>query len=380
MIPNTTAWGNKPINEYDIWEQREIWSYHHIVSSPNLNTVKEIVNCIIQNKEFTYTSQLTLLDEALIQRLLRFNGFELKCYNLNSFPNSTTELQKYILPMDLTEKVKNTTQFFNGYINQFKYCLNNFYYNYQPIILTLAVIFGLIFYHHGMIWWGIFTAWITSPILTLIYHEYWEHQIIKPKNRFIGYLFDYITYVLAYSNNKKGAVYHRYHHIYFLGDKDLTYYEVSNNHFLRWFFRYKLKTNQPLMEYYDMLLRNDYEPIYNKFDPVCKFLEDHYVNIVLFTHALLLFFMPFEYYFYFVILPIWWHRISLYSVIEIVSHKICKNEQDFPWAYPLVFNLSYHNSHHKYADKLIIGPKPLRYFNPQYYFVKLLYDNKFEIY
>jgi hypothetical protein len=171
-MPNTTAWGNKSINEYDIWEQREIWSYHHIVSSPNLNTVKEIVNCIIQNKEFTYTSQLTLLDEALIQRLLRFNGFELNCYNLNSFPNSTTELQKYILPMDLTEKVKNTTQFFNGYTNQFKSCLNNFYSNYQPIILTLAVIFGLIFYHHGMIWWGIFTAWITSPILTLIYHEY----------------------------------------------------------------------------------------------------------------------------------------------------------------------------------------------------------------
>ena len=56
-----------------------------------------IVNSVIQNPiEWDY-NELTLLDEAYIQKeLRRLHKLELRCYNLNRFPTSTQELKKYL--------------------------------------------------------------------------------------------------------------------------------------------------------------------------------------------------------------------------------------------------------------------------------------------
>jgi hypothetical protein len=48
------------------------------------------------NKEYLEWPPLTLVDEAVIQYLLRKNGFEIKCYNINIFPTNSTELNKII--------------------------------------------------------------------------------------------------------------------------------------------------------------------------------------------------------------------------------------------------------------------------------------------
>ena len=60
--------------------------------------IKKIVDTIIQgNDSIDWQGQLTLIDEALIQRSLREQGIELKCYKLDVFPTNTDDLKKVIL-------------------------------------------------------------------------------------------------------------------------------------------------------------------------------------------------------------------------------------------------------------------------------------------
>jgi len=53
--------------------------------------VSDIVFCITNGKDRSW-QQLSIIDEAAIQRQLRNNGWEIKCYNLNTFPTSTETL------------------------------------------------------------------------------------------------------------------------------------------------------------------------------------------------------------------------------------------------------------------------------------------------
>lgn len=59
----------------------------------------DLVNNIIQNlinqQDFTW-NQLSLIDEAYIQKSLRDQGIEIKCWNLNTFPTSTKEFLPYL--------------------------------------------------------------------------------------------------------------------------------------------------------------------------------------------------------------------------------------------------------------------------------------------
>ena len=380
--PKTENWGGKPIEEYAVWEQREIWSYTPIITSPNFRAVKQIVDAICKNKiYYTWNTPLTIVDEGMIQKLLRMNGFDIRCYELNTFPRSVAELTPYLIDLPLTtkQKLKNTFEILAYPAVSALESMAKFYLDYQSIILTVAVLFGLIMYHFELSWPVIVWACAISSILVITVHEDWEHQFIKPKNRFFGYIFDFMTYFMVYPTQKSASLGHLYHHRFFQGPRDLTLDEIRNNSTIRWFFKYKLKYNKELAKWYRNQSQKDFEPQYKQLDAVSKFLEDQHRWVIPVVHVLLVLLLGLQHYFYFILLPIWWHRMSLYNVIELVSHKICTRGQDFPWAYPIVLNLCYHNSHHKYPDKLIIGPNPIRYFNPQYYFIKLFYNSKVEM-
>ena len=60
----------------------------------NIQIAKFIENTI-NNISFTIPN-LTIFDEAYIQHKLRSLGYEIKCYNLNEFPNNSTELFKLL--------------------------------------------------------------------------------------------------------------------------------------------------------------------------------------------------------------------------------------------------------------------------------------------
>lgn len=52
----------------------------------------QIVESIITNEYFDWSATaLTFIDEAMIQKLLRDAGVQLRCYNLNIFPTNTKD-------------------------------------------------------------------------------------------------------------------------------------------------------------------------------------------------------------------------------------------------------------------------------------------------
>lgn len=56
------------------------------------NQVRLIINSIIDNYNYDWCStDLTLIDEAYIQKNLRILGIKIECYNLNKFPTNTKE-------------------------------------------------------------------------------------------------------------------------------------------------------------------------------------------------------------------------------------------------------------------------------------------------
>jgi len=57
--------------------------------------IDKFVDDTINNKE-GYIPNLTIFDEAWIQYKLRAKGIEIKCYNLNKFPNNSLDLYKLL--------------------------------------------------------------------------------------------------------------------------------------------------------------------------------------------------------------------------------------------------------------------------------------------
>tara|TARA_R110000822_G_scaffold265793_1_gene389715 strand:+ start:903 stop:1781 length:879 start_codon:yes stop_codon:yes gene_type:complete len=55
--------------------------------------IDKIINCTLSEDSFEWDSEdICFLSEAIIQRKLRDNGYELKCFDLNTFPNSSKAL------------------------------------------------------------------------------------------------------------------------------------------------------------------------------------------------------------------------------------------------------------------------------------------------
>jgi len=62
--------------------------------------IKELVHATIHNISIEM-KDLTLFDEAEMQRRLRLEGYEIKCYGLNEWPKTTTQLRELIYEADV---------------------------------------------------------------------------------------------------------------------------------------------------------------------------------------------------------------------------------------------------------------------------------------
>ena len=72
---------------YPIWRDKQI----HIDKDQRC---EQIANSVTNGEDIDWSKdKLSILDEAWIQKLLRDNGNELRCYNLNDFPTTTKELR-----------------------------------------------------------------------------------------------------------------------------------------------------------------------------------------------------------------------------------------------------------------------------------------------
>jgi len=70
------------------WIQNEPYLYKD-------KLIENIVDAIISNRVLEM-NELTIIDESQIQRRLRNAGYEIKCYGLNEWPNTTTQLRELI--------------------------------------------------------------------------------------------------------------------------------------------------------------------------------------------------------------------------------------------------------------------------------------------
>jgi len=370
MQIDTSNWGNKPINEYPFWEQREIISFSAISTSPNFDTVTSIVENFLNNNLNFEWAWLDINDEALVQKKLRNNGIELTCYGLDVFPTSVAELKKYSKKLPIKKHIENKLVLCPGILHEFLR-------ESSFIIFALFLFSCLVYYKFDLIGWGLLAAWLMVNTAVIVSHEYWGHGYITPKNKFIGYILDLygclIAMPLGASRPRQfSRSYHNLHHRYFPGEQDLIQYELANNHWIRYLFRVNVKTDEKLMRWHEGQTAQEFKQIYDKLDPFEKFLEQNTTRILLGIHLILLMLLGFHFYVYFVLLPIQC-RIVLIMFSEVITHKINTIDQDMPWAFPLVLNTAWHNTHHRRVNKFVLGPVWTRYINPQYYFIKLLY-------
>jgi len=69
----------------------KIWCAKQLPIIMENNIINQIVEKTIKNESFSW-DKLNIIHEAMIQKKLRDNGYEIKCYNLNNFPCSSLEL------------------------------------------------------------------------------------------------------------------------------------------------------------------------------------------------------------------------------------------------------------------------------------------------
>ena len=98
IIPKIITQFNLPfINQDQLDTIYQGWIEKQSFANRN-NLVEKIVEYTIENRLFDFKDiNLTLYDEAFIQKRFRDRGFEFQCYNLNVFPTNTTELRKKII-------------------------------------------------------------------------------------------------------------------------------------------------------------------------------------------------------------------------------------------------------------------------------------------
>lgn len=67
------------------------WSAAQQYIVDEFNLLDSIIDCTLSQTNFTW-APVSILAEAIIQKRLRDLGYEIKCYNLNTFPNNTKTL------------------------------------------------------------------------------------------------------------------------------------------------------------------------------------------------------------------------------------------------------------------------------------------------
>jgi hypothetical protein len=82
----------KKLNRLTELEQEWTNIQYHINKDKLVN---DIVQNLIDQQDFAW-DQLSIIDEAYIQKSLRDQGIEIKCWNLNTFPTSTKEFLPYL--------------------------------------------------------------------------------------------------------------------------------------------------------------------------------------------------------------------------------------------------------------------------------------------
>ena len=382
---NADYFGDTPLEEVPLWEIRDNMSH-----STNLqldNEEFELVNNIVDNKAgLTWTKEkLSIIGEAKVQQLLRLKGYDLLCVDLNVFPTSCAELSQYVPKYSLKNHIIFRSSQLKGIL--YKILCESVVTTLLKVdkfrnIIVPGIIIYAIYLNFSLLVWALLAAYILSNCVAIVMHEYWVHDQIKPKNRLIGFVFDWVG-LMGWGSPLIWKYQHSYHHIHWKTRKDIEQIAMLSNPWWRYLFIGYNFTNTKfgdLTAEYAKHTANSKkyrEDNINKLLPESRFLEKYSTAIVLASHLLLLLTLGLLVYIYFVLLQIWIFQRYIPGFNELVTHyndKTREEEADTPYLFPICCGTAYHNTHHTQPTTLVLGPGWLKYFNVQYYFIKLFYN------
>jgi hypothetical protein len=360
--------------DLEVWQQREVISFFNNEELASTSAHNLIVNNILNNIEYTW-SNLSIIDEAIIQRQLRLAGYEIICYGLNTFPNSVADIDLILKKVEISPHETPAVKL--NYINK----LVTTVVDYQYLIMTIFLI-AMLYIGYLSIISGFVIAYVVTAILSFFMHEYAQHNSRCSQSAetiLIRSWFNWLVHILAYlyhpSLPRSTAPYdirsHIVHHKVWKTDVDGIMGSIKEN----WF---KHLCNPPLhaakknsME----LINNIGISLYKSKWKFNDFLVDNRIYILSIIHLMIILLFGFTAYISYFIFPIWYFVIIVSATSDFFFHSPNRKiPKDGPWwTVPIWFNLTYHISHHAKPNILYFGKGWVKYINLQYWIFLLAY-------
>ncbi len=373
------------MNNISLWEQRDLLSHSinlSVTKTEELLITAIVINLINKTDYSWDRTSLSLMAEAKLQRTLRLRGYDLYCANLNVLPESIRVLSQYIANYSLQLQIKSNLKFIKNYSYLI---LMYIYVQLRSIIFPIVsstrgtpstvLILILLLWSHNINYflYALAFGYVFSNCMTLVFHEYWVHRQLQPKNRIIGFVFDYICHLLVH--DRISWIYsHTYHHRHWKTPLDI---EVNAMLADSWVYYFMFASPVHGNSTHNVAIEASRASVMSHLPPESQFLQKYVKEITIATHLIFLLIFGLPIYTYFLLFQIWIFHKYIVVFDELVTHyndKTRDEEVDNPYLFPICCGTAYHKSHHALFDSIILGPGKLKYLNIQYYFVKLFYN------
>lgn len=362
---------NRPFVELEQWEQREVISFFDRAELAITSDLKLIVYNISNNIEYTW-SNLSIIEEAIVQRELRLAGYEIICHGLNIFPTSTASMavnirKLAIIPVEVNNNHKIAT------------ILSDYQYLIISIFLIMMLYIGYINIVGGLI-----VGYIITAILSFFMHEYAQHNSRYQDSKYIitiKPLFNWIIHIIAYiympsltpANNTGDIRSHILHHKMWKSDIDGIMGSIKENWFKHLGNPARSADKHDSAELLDTINMSTYKSkwLFN------NFLISNRIYILSIIHLIIIVLFGFTAYVSYFVFPTWYFVIVVGATTDFFFHSPYQNRtppKDGPWwTVPIWFNLTYHISHHAKPNILFFGEGWIKYINLQYWIFLLAY-------
>ena len=306
---NVEYFKNIPIEQIPLWEIRDSVSSNYKKLELSLSEtalVNEIVSNTLNNIDYKWSNtDLSIIGEAEVQRILLSKGYNLLCYNLNEFPQTSRELSKVINKLSIYQKLKTAIR--KLVIANPSASLDNVLYNWGPKVITktfgiLAIlIYGLIVAPESMLY-VLLVNYIVVNSFAIVTHDYWVHNFLVPKNRLIGFIVD--LYGMVFYRAKVEWIFdHLSHHIHWKTPDDPAPLDLTDS---RWRIIWaSIRPSSKPQEYKAHMLK--YPPWSNTYIagllPEIKFLHTYQTQVFWAVHILTFLIFGFSNYLFFLLLP-----------------------------------------------------------------------------
>jgi fatty acid desaturase len=250
------------------------------------------------------------------------------------------------------------------------------------LLCTIAVAAGLIYYQADMLGWALLFGLFVFNCGSLIVHEGWGHKYILPKNKLIKFIADMFGYLSFFPTPKSISprLYWNYvhitHHIKWKDSDDYLQWGLDHNNSWIYLFTSRFRKTKRIVT--DDIFKRETDKYLKNLNQFERFVDKHYNAVTIGLHILLLAVLGIKLYFYFVFFQIWLFTRSMVLFGEIMQHKGKKTKEDEKdnslLLFPFFTSNTFHISHHVYPNEMNLGAGLLKYFNMQYYFIKLFYN------